>query len=151
MTSIASRPIDSATQDALLNWHRSDIEQRLGFTGARFTNVNGVLSFLAAAAMSVLFYAALYPIRRTYFAVMFTERGWVPYCIVLLSAWSTAILAIKYAKLRFQARALHYNVVLECSPKVDPDVMRDQPAWKARRTLDERQATQPGADHQEAA
>jgi hypothetical protein len=29
---------------------------------------------------------------------------------------------------------------MECSPKVDPDVMRDQPAWKARRPLERSQS-----------
>jgi hypothetical protein len=40
---------------------------------------------------------------------------------------------------------------LECSPKADPGVMRVPAAWTAGRILDERQASQPRADHQEAA
>lgn len=99
-----------------LNWFRSDCEQKLGFAGARFTGVNGFLSFLLACVLTVLYYAALYPIRETYFAVMFIERGWVPYCIVFLSSWSAVILFIKYLKLRFQQQALARQLVPQ-----DPD------------------------------
>ena len=43
------------------------------------------------------------------------------------------------------------EVGVACSPKTDPCVMRVQPPAWARRTFDERQEAQPGADHQEAA
>ncbi|MBI3272956.1 MAG: MotA/TolQ/ExbB proton channel family protein [Planctomycetes bacterium] len=42
---------------------------------------------------------------------MFTERSWVQYATVFLSGWSLAILAIKWAKLRLQARALSLRLV----------------------------------------
>lgn len=99
------------TSLAPLNWFRSDCEQRLGFKGARFTSVNGLLSFLLACVLTVLFNAALYPVRDTYFAAMFIQRGWVPYCIVFLSCWSVVILIIKYLKLRFQEKALARQLV----------------------------------------
>jgi biopolymer transport protein ExbB/TolQ len=99
-----------ASTSILLNWQAQDIERRLGFAGARFTRVNGLLTFLMACGLSVAFYAALYPLRRTYFSEMFLERGWVPYCIVFLSAWSLAILFVKYFKLRLQSRALLHAV-----------------------------------------
>ena len=43
------------------------------------------------------------------------------------------------------------TVLLECSPKVDPCVMRVQQPFEGRRILHERQEAQSGADHQEAA
>lgn len=100
--------MDNAPQ---LNWHKQDVEQRLGFSGARHTRVNNVLSFLVACVLTLLFYGALYFVRDSYFAKMFTQRGWVPYAIVFLSAWALAILAIKFHKLALQCKALQFLVV----------------------------------------
>jgi len=94
-----------------LSWSRRDIEQRLGFRGARFTRVNTLLSLLCGAALTVLFYAALVPARGTLVAEMFTTRGSIPYAIVFLSSWSLAILAIKTFKLQLQRRALAFAAV----------------------------------------
>lgn len=94
-----------------LNWFKGDIEQRIGFNGARHTRVNNLLSFLIACALAVSFYGALVPLRDRYVAAMFTERGWVPYLIVLLSAWSLAILFLKSRKLALQRQALNYPIV----------------------------------------
>jgi hypothetical protein len=58
----------------------------------------------------------------------------------------TPLIATLYASVREQR-----EVVLECSPKADPGVMRVPAAWTAGRILDERQASQPRTDHQEAA
>jgi len=95
----------------VLNWHKQDVEQRLGFTGARHTRVNNVLSFLMACVLVLLFYAVLYAVRDSYFAAMFTERGWVPYAIVFFSAWALSILAIKFRKLALQRKPLQFLVV----------------------------------------
>lgn len=114
MTSIVTNQFDNGAHEPLLNWHRSDIEQRLGFSSKVYER-QWSLSFLIASALSVMFYAGL-SVRSTYFSVMFTERGWVHLCIVFLSAWSVAILAFKYVKLRFQTKALDYDIAPQ-----DPD------------------------------
>jgi len=94
-----------------LSWARSDIEQRLGFRGARFTRVNNWLAFLLACVLSVGFFAALYPFRDSAIGAMFFDRGPTQYAAVLLSAWSLVILWIKSRKLKVQRRALSYDVV----------------------------------------
>jgi biopolymer transport protein ExbB/TolQ len=94
-----------------LSWSRSDIEQRLGFRGARHTRVNNLLSFLGAALATILFYAALSQLDGTYFAVMFRERGPTPYVIVFLSMWACVILVIKWRKLSLQQAALSVSIL----------------------------------------
>ncbi|MGC1272321.1 MAG: MotA/TolQ/ExbB proton channel family protein [Planctomycetaceae bacterium] len=96
---------------APLSWARSDLEQRLGFRGGRFTRVNTWLTALLAAVASVAFYAALLPIRETYFGQMFLERGPIPYVITFFTAWAGVILCVKWTKLRLQQRALAIDVV----------------------------------------
>jgi len=99
--------------DVPLSWARRDPEQRLGFRGGRYTRVNNLLSFLMGALATVLFYVALIPLEGAHFAAMFTERGPTPYCILLLTFWSLAILWLKSRKLAFQRRALKYQIVPE--------------------------------------
>lgn len=94
-----------------LAWSRQDIEQRLGFRGARYTDVNTLLSFLVGTGLAIAFYAALLPFQRTYFSQMFTARGWTPYAIVFFSSWSIAILHFKSRKLALQRKSLEYTVV----------------------------------------
>jgi len=100
-----------AELDVPLSWTKSDIEQRLGFRGQKFTRVNGLFSFLLAMVLTVVYYAALTYIRDTHLAAMFMDRGPTPYFISLLSFWSLSILFVKYFKLRLQKRALLYDVV----------------------------------------
>lgn len=98
-------------EQAPLSWARSDIEQRLGFRGGRFTRVNSWFSAMLAALVSVAFYAALIPIRQTWFGTMFLERGPVPYAITFFTAWAGVILLVKWSKLRMQQRALAIDIV----------------------------------------
>jgi biopolymer transport protein ExbB/TolQ len=101
-----------------LSWARHDIEQRLGFRGGRFTNVNNWLALLLATAASVLFYVAVmfgsqYSFSRylTGITSSFTQRGPTPYVIVFFAWWALAILFLKWRKLTFQRRSLKYDVV----------------------------------------
>ena len=94
-----------------LAWSRLDIEQRVGFRGARFTRVNNWLTMLMAIVLTVAFFCALIPFDGTYLADMFTRRGPTQYATMLLTFWSLSILLIKWCKLRVQQRALQYEVV----------------------------------------
>lgn len=96
-----------------LDWSRNDLEQRIGFTGGRFTNTNNVFTGILAALATGAFYAALIPWRGRWIADTFTLRGPTPYAIVFLSCWSLAILLVKWRKLRFQRRALGRRVLPE--------------------------------------
>jgi len=97
--------------DVPLSWARSDIEQRLGFRGGRFTRANNGLAILFAGLLTLLFYGALIPFHGGWFADMFTQRGWVQYVTVFLTSWSLIILFFKWRKLAFQKRALSYEFV----------------------------------------
>ncbi|TWT35589.1 MotA/TolQ/ExbB proton channel family protein [Posidoniimonas corsicana] len=103
-------PAADIDPERILSWTRLDVEQRLGFRGARFTRVSTPLTFLIGLAITVVFYAAITLADDTYFSQMFCDRGIIPYAIVSLTGWSLAILYIKYCKLRVQRRALEVPV-----------------------------------------
>ena len=94
-----------------LSWYRSDIEQRLFFSGGRFTRVNSLLTFLLAAIQSVLFYVALLPFPKSWMNTKFIGQGAIPYTIVFFSAWCLAILFIKWQKLQMQRQCLNIQVL----------------------------------------
>jgi biopolymer transport protein ExbB/TolQ len=97
-----------------LSWSRRDIEQRLGFRGGRNTQPSLALTGLIGLVVTVAFYAALIPARGTRFdhaAAMFTQNGVGQYATCMLTAWSLAILAVKWRKLKLQHEALLYEVV----------------------------------------
>lgn len=98
-----------------LSWLRDDIEQKLLFRGGRFTRVNAWCAFLIAVLLTAAFYAALFPFRQNWIAgsFFFERNRETPACIVFLSAWSAAILWLKWSKLKMQQRALKCEVVPE--------------------------------------
>ena len=97
-----------------LSWRRSDIEQRLGFSGGRFTKVNSLLSLLLAAMLTVLLYLGLaFLANGTFLKAMFAERGFTPYVMTLLFFWSLVIVFFKWRKLAFQNRALSIRIIPE--------------------------------------
>src|ERR1700677_2914604 len=102
--------------DFQLNWSKHDIEQRFGFTGGRFTNVNKMLSFLVGAVLSTGFYlAVIYGMNANptlkWIRHMFVARGAVPYFVVFFFFWSVAILFFKDRKVSFQRKALALSAV----------------------------------------
>ena len=94
-----------------LDWSHSDIEQRFGFHGGRFTRTNNLFTGIVAILLAISFYAAIMPIQGTWFGDMWTNRGPTPYAIAFLSCWSVAILFVKWRKIRFQRKALQYHVM----------------------------------------
>jgi biopolymer transport protein ExbB/TolQ len=96
-----------------LDWSRQDFEQRLGFTGGRFTRTNNVFTGILAVLLAVSFYASLLPFAGTRLSDTFTRRGPTPYAIVFLTSWSLVILFVKWRKLRLQRRALRFHVMPE--------------------------------------
>jgi hypothetical protein len=101
----------AADRRPLLDWSRSDIEQMVGFPGGRFTRPNSLFTGILGAILATGFYALLLPFQGSVFCDMFTKRGPTPYAIVLLSAWSVAILFVKWSKLRLQRKALDHHVM----------------------------------------
>lgn len=98
-----------------LSWARSDIEQRFGFRGGKYTAVNSVLSFLIGVALTLVFYGVLSFFRESTLGAMFTQRGPTPYVMVLFFCWSLAILVLKNSKLRLQRQALDIHVIPQAS------------------------------------
>jgi hypothetical protein len=97
----------------ILDWSRSDIEQRLFFPGGRYTRVNNLLTGLLAGLCTGVFFGLLQisALRDTTFADVFINRGPTQHAVVFLFFWSLAILAIKWFKLRFQQKSLDVRVI----------------------------------------
>lgn len=94
-----------------LDWSRTDIEQRLGFKGGRFTRSNNLFTGIVAVLFTAATYAILMPFDGHWFADKFLHRGPTPHVMVFLSWWSLAILFVKWSKLRFQRKALSHLVM----------------------------------------
>ncbi len=107
----ADQESNSAGSTPVLFWAKSDIEQRLGFRGARFTRCNNLLTFLLAVVLTVAFYTTLLAVQETWIAAMFTQRGATPYFIIFFSFWSLSILFIKSRKLALQVQSLRLSIV----------------------------------------
>jgi biopolymer transport protein ExbB/TolQ len=95
----------------VLDWHKSDIEQKFGFKGGEYTDVNPWLSFFLGTMIWTIFYGAMFLLQEYKVTELFLGRGITPFFIVFLSTWSVAILLLKFSKMRFQKRALNLNVV----------------------------------------
>lgn len=94
-----------------LSYHRVDPERRFGLPAGRYTQPNNITTLIIAAALTVAVYAALTLIPDSRVTQSLTQRGWVPYVIVLLTAWSLLILLFKALKLMAQKRALRVRIV----------------------------------------
>jgi biopolymer transport protein ExbB/TolQ len=94
-----------------LNWGKSDLEQRLGFRGGRFTSANKLLTFLSGAVLTAAFYALItFAVKPSahwrWFGEMFLDRGPTQYATMFLFFWALSILFVKWRKLCFQRKAL---------------------------------------------
>jgi len=105
----------SQTYAMVLCWQRSDIEQRFGFSGGKYTDVNNRLSLVLGVCFCLLLYLGLFLWRQNIVASIFIERGKVPYFISMFSCWSLAILFLKWRKLALQRKALGLMVVPQAS------------------------------------
>lgn len=94
-----------------LSWTKSDIEQKFGFTGGRFTAVNGGLCITLAVVMSVVFYFIMFLLGDHWFGAMFTQRGSTPFMMIPLAWWAFFILVFKTSKIRLQRKALKIRIL----------------------------------------
>ena len=93
-----SNPFDKPA--TTLNWSKTDPEQRLGFSGGRYTSVNIYFTLVAGLLLTTAFYLiVIFGLRQVesakFFCDMFTERGIIPYPTMLFFFWALAILYIK--------------------------------------------------------
>ena len=66
---------------------------------------------LLGLAMTVLFYGLLYLLPSTGLTALFTDRGWVPYVITLISLWAIFLLLAKLLRLRREREMLDRNLI----------------------------------------
>ena len=104
-----------ASEKKLLDWHLGDIEQRFGFNGGKYTDVNTWFALLATALMTGAFFIGLChvpsSIRSLKAIAMILERGWTPYAMVSLFVLALMILFIKWRKLAFQKKAFEVELI----------------------------------------
>ena len=110
-----SSAANTVAQDPPLNWRRHDIENRLGFTGGRFTTTNNLLTVLFGLVTTAVFFGGVIWIQQSpdlrWLGNMFLERGPSQFITMFLFFWALGILLIKTQKLRLQRRALTVNAV----------------------------------------
>ena len=111
MASKSFSELSSST--AVLAWSRLDIEQKLFFSGSRFTRVNTALSFIMAVFLSLAFHGVLLLASGTVLHEKFIGQGPIPTSIVFLTSWCLTILFLKWRKLALQKKCVKLSVIPE--------------------------------------
>ena len=70
-----------------------------------------LLSFAATG----FFYGLLYMLPASGFSVLFTDRGWVPYVITLISVWALFLLGAKLLRLQSERTMLERDLIVLAS------------------------------------
>jgi biopolymer transport protein ExbB/TolQ len=109
MSSKAFNALNTST--VTLSWTRLDIEQRLFFSGSRFTRVNTLLSLLLAILLALVFHGVLLLAPGSVFHAKFIGQGVIPATIVFLSSWCLSILFLKWRKLALQKRCVNLQLI----------------------------------------
>ena len=103
------------SEKKMLDWHLGDIEQRFGFSGGKYTDVNTWFALLATALITGAFFIGLChvpaSVRSIKAIAMILERGWTPYAMVALFVLALTILFIKWRKLAFQEKAFGVELI----------------------------------------
>lgn len=103
------------SEKKMLDWHLGDIEQRFGFGGGKYTDVNTWFALLATALITGAFFIGLChvpaSVRSIKTIAMILERGWTPYAMVALFVLALMILFIKWRKLAFQKKAFGVELI----------------------------------------
>lgn len=98
-----------------LDWHLGDIEQRFGFKGGKYTDVNMTFVLVVSILVTALFYTALChvpsSVRETKYMEMLLSRGWTPYAMVFLSVVAMFSMFVKWRKLIFQRKAFYVELI----------------------------------------
>jgi hypothetical protein len=104
--------------DLLLAWTQQDIENRIGFKGGRYTDVNHTCAFVGAVVLSAFTYVLAVFVLKSFqltapVAEMFLRPGnqFAVIPATLLFCWGACVLFLKNQKLKYQARALNISAV----------------------------------------
>ena len=100
----------------MLEWHKHDPEQRLGFRGGRYTAPNKILSLIGGGIISVGIFAIVIYLLKGYALVprvtsILLDRGPTQYVAVLFFFWVLVMLWFKVKKLEFQKRAFQLPIM----------------------------------------
>ena len=103
------------TERKELDWHLGDIEQRCGFRGGKYTDVNLWFAFLVTALITGAFFIGIChvpsAIRNHPAMAIILARGWTPYAMVSLFVLAIVMLFVKWRKLAFQRRAFKVELI----------------------------------------
>ena len=116
---ISQKAAGNQTENSgLLAWTQSDVENRFGFKGGRYTNVNHVFAFLGAILLTGLFYAlAVFVLKRLPVAstvagmILRPSNQFTMIPATLLFFGGAVVLFLKGNKVQFQQRALNLSAV----------------------------------------
>lgn len=99
----------------VLDWHLGDIEQRFGFRGGKYTDVNFWFVLLVSGILTALGFIGLGfapdTIRTGKAVALLIARGWTPYAMVGLAMFALVMLFVKWRKLAFQRRAFAIELI----------------------------------------
>jgi len=114
----------------MLEWHRSDFEEKLGFSGGKYTDVNIKCALVIAAVVCVVFFVILHflplELRKSQAIAIFLDRGWTPYAMTVCAFLSLVIIFIKSRKLAFQVKALDIEIIPQANDfNLTPETAQD--------------------------
>ena len=125
----------SLPDDKMLDWSHDDIERRIGFRGAKYTDVNTWFALTLSLVLFGLLFAGLRflpPEAHKYRAVsLVMDRGWTPWAMTFLAILALVILFVKWRKLAFQARAFEIEII----PSANDFALTSETAQDAIRRL----------------
>lgn len=75
------------------------------------SDVSLLLSGFIGLGLTLLWLAAMFPLRAWPFGQLFWDRGWVPFVTTFLMFWSLGILFLKWMQLREQREAMLLDVL----------------------------------------
>ena len=103
----------------LFNWKQMDPEAKIGLPAKKFTGVNSLWALFWGIVLSIIFYAALYPLwqlKSLQFVNMFfpggdENRSYIPILTVFFTMWCLAFLLIKRKKIKIQRKIFSLNII----------------------------------------
>jgi len=120
----------NAESPKILEWHRQDPEQRLGFRGGRYTAPNKTLSMIGAVLITVAVFALIIYVLKAQallspLTAIMLERGPTQYLAMVFFFWVMVMLWIKVRKLEFQKRAFQLPIMpADSSFSLSPETAR---------------------------
>ena len=125
----------SLDDDKMLDWSHDDIERRIGFRGAKYTDVNTWFALTVSLVLFGLLFAGLRflpPEAHEYRVVaLVMDRGWTPWAMAFLAILALVILFVKWRKLAYQTRAFEIEII----PSANDFALTSETAQDAIRRL----------------